>query len=176
MTTEYRIDLKGNSLYFSGNINESSAHDFVIKLKELEYSIQDKQSKECNLYLSSPGGSVVSGIRMYEALKLFKGKITCYTEGFVASMGIIVMCGATCVKCSPLTTFLIHQTTSWFDGKFHDNKAFLNWVETCLNYMVDIYNKKTKGKVTAEMLKDEVYLTAQQALDLGLVDEILNYF
>jgi ATP-dependent Clp protease protease subunit len=175
MTTEYKIDLIGNSLYFTGHINQSSAHEFTIKLQQLEDSIQGKEDKQVNLYLSSQGGDVASGFRMYESLKFFEGEVICYPEGFVASSAVTVMCAASKVISSPLTTFLIHQITTWVDGKFYDNKAVFNWHEAYQNIIADIYSKKTNGKVTASMLKEETYLTAEQARELGLVDEIINY-
>jgi ATP-dependent Clp protease, protease subunit len=175
MITDYRIDLIGNSLYFTGHINQSSAHEFIVKLQELENSIQGREDKEVKLYLSSEGEDVPSGFRMYESLKFFKGKITCYPEGHVASSAVTVVCGGSKVIFSPLTTFLIHQLSGYLDGSYETTKSILGWYDVLQNNMADIYNKKTNGKVTAEMLKEEVYLTAQQALDLGLVDEILNY-
>lgn len=175
MITEYRIDLIGNSLYFTGHINQSSAHEFVIKLQQLENYIQGKEDKQVNLYLSSEGGEVGSGFRMYETLKFFEGKVTCYPEGFVASSAVTVMCGCNKIISTPLTTFLIHQITTWIDGKFYHNKATIAWQDILQTNIADIYDKKTNGKVTADMLKEETYLTAQQALELGLVDEIINY-
>ena len=175
MTTEYKIDLIDKSLYFTGHINLSSAHDFIIKLHELEDFIQGKEDKQINLYLSSQGGDVASGLRMYESLKFFKGEVICYAEGHVASSAVTVMCGASKVISRPLTTFLIHQITTWLDGKFYDNKAVFTWHEAYQNIIADIYSKKTNDKVTASMLKEETYLTAEQARELGLVNEIINY-
>ena len=175
MTTEYKIDLIGNSLYFTGHINPSSAHEFTIKLQQLEDFIQGKEDKQVNLYLSSEGGDIPSGFRMYETLKFFEGYVICYPEGHVASSAVTVMCGCSKIISSPLTTFLIHQLSGYLEGSYQTTKAILGWYNILQSNIVDIYDKRTKSKVTEDMLKEETYLTAKQALELGLVDEIINY-
>lgn len=175
MASEFKIDIVSNSLYFAGDINPISAHEFITKLRELEDGIKDKATKESSLYLYSEGGDVPSGLRMYEALKRFNGKITCYPGGFVASSGVTVMCGASKVISTPLTYFLIHQVSGYISGKFHHNTSTLDWHAKCQKNTEDIYFARTNGKVTPEMLKNEVFLTAEQAKELGFVDEIVSY-
>lgn len=111
---------------------------------------------------------------MYEVLKLFKGNITCYTQGLVGSSSTFLTCACNKVISTPMTTFLIHQLSSDFNGSYSNNKAIVGWHDKLTDFMLDIYNKKT-SKITLELLKEETYLTAAQALELGLVDEVVNY-
>jgi ATP-dependent Clp protease, protease subunit len=175
MTNEYKINTIGNSIYFSGEIDQCSSHEFVLSLHHLGYDVQSKIDKSINLYLNSDGGRTSAGFRMYEALKLFPGEVTCYCEGFVASAATVVMCGANKILTTPYTTFLIHQLSAEFDDKHSANKATVGWHDTLMQYVLDVYSKKTGEKFTESMLKEEVYLTAQQAKDLGFVEEILLY-
>lgn len=144
MTTEYKIDLIGNSIYFTGHINPSSAHEFTTKLHELETLIQGREDKQVNLYLSSEGGNVSSGFRMYEELKFFKGEVICYPSGHVASSAVTLMCAASKVISSPLTTFLIHQLSGYLEGSYETTKAIIGWYDILQSNIVDIYNKKNQ--------------------------------
>jgi len=112
---------------------------------------------------------------MYETLKLFPYRVNCYYEGHIASAATIAMCGASKIITTPYTTFLLHELSADFGSKHTVNKSIIGWHDTLMGYVADIYSKKTNGKITQDSLKEEIFLTSEQAKDIALVDQIITY-
>lgn len=165
------VERQDNKLYFTGRINEVSAYRFLYLLHEIEKSKRDYVDKTCTLYLTSTGGECSSGLLMYDALRSSSLDITVITSGFIASAATIVMLASDKRKCTSNTNFLVHSIWSNVYGALPYVKSNLSYSEMLEQQFVDIYSKHTK--ITKDMMQQETFLSAKQALDLQLVTEVL---
>ncbi|GAA6622738.1 ClpP family protease [Scytonema sp. NUACC26] len=164
-------EIAANAMYFTGNIDNESAHQFVYYLRELETRYSDKQNKNITLYLCSDGGRVTSALRMYDILNQSSLNVTVVCEGYVASSGTIVMLGAKRRLCTAHTNFLIHPISSGNDGTLAYLKSNIKFLDTLDDIVCSIYNKHTF--ITRTMIDVETFLTAEQAKQYALIDEVI---
>lgn len=168
ITLVERVD---NNIYFTGHIDTVSCHNFIKLLHEIEKDRRDLNDKSCTLYLNSDGGLCTASLLMYDALRSSSLDITVVALGFVASSATIVMLGSDKRMCTTNTTFLVHSIYSYINGALPYVKSNVAYSEMLFSKFVDIYSKHTK--VTKEMLQEETFLSAKQALDLQLVNEVM---
>ena len=167
--SEFECFYKNNDLYFTGNINNLSSTKFVYLLRELESNLKSSIDKSITIYLNCYGGCVTSSLKMYEAIKRSLLDITIIAEGYVASGGTLLLCAATS-KCSNYTTFMVHELRGSINHDLTGTKNVIDWWDKLETYCMECY-KDTK--LTSDMMLKDTYLTAQQALDLKLIDEII---
>lgn len=165
------VKRQDSNLYFTGDIDETSAYRFMYLLHEIEKSKSDYVDKTCNLYLTSNGGSCTSGLLMYDALRSSSLDITVIASGFIASSATIVILGSDKRKCTANTNFLVHSLSTCVSGTLAYVKSNVAHSEMLFQQFVDIYSKHTK--ITKDMMQQETFLSAKQALDLQLVTEVL---
>lgn len=144
------------------------------------------KKKPCAVRINSLGGSVIHGLDIRQQF-IDHGDVTAYLFGFVASAATIIALGAKTVKMSKSALFLIHCCSNWVDGWESMNSeqisAFIEDLkktkETCDKIdlvLASIYANKT-GKSIEEMhnfMNEEKWITAEEAKELGLVDEIIE--
>lgn len=165
------IERLDNNLYFTGEIDATSAHKFRYLLHEIEKERRDLTDKGCTIYINSNGGSCTAGLLMYDALRNSSLDITLIASGFVASSATIVMLGSDKRKCTANTTFLVHNLSTYVSGTLSYVRSNVAYSEMLLQQFSDIYSKYTK--ITKNTLEQETFLNAKQALDLQLVTEIM---
>jgi len=129
------------------------------------------------LYLNTQGGSCYDGLALYDAIAASKTPVEIVCQGRIMSMGVIVILASNVRRAHKNTTFMIHQVSGFLFGKMKDMAE--NWEETkrINDILFDIITAKTK--ISGETLKDLVdhkkdwFMTAQEALELGLITEII---
>lgn len=162
-------------IFITGEITIDAANDLQ---KELEFVKQNEEVKKVVFRINSNGGSVVAGLAMYDAISALSSVVE--TEAFIYGI-----CGSAAtypalacdkVKMTPNSTFFIHLCEGGLYGTIEQIQADLAFFEQLQNQVIAIYCAKT-GR-TAEEIYSEIeqpkYYTAQQALDLGWVDEIMG--
>lgn len=169
--SNFLCDITGNEIFFTGDIQDDSAHVFVRKLRELEKEYIDKYDKNIILYLNSFGGSCTSGLRMYEALRKTTLNIVALAEGYVASSGTIVLLGCATRKATRYTQFLVHPISGGNYNTLPNNRSYLKFMENINDIYLEIYKEHTS--ITSTMMEVETYLTATQAKELNLIQEII---
>jgi len=148
------------SLFVSGDISEET----ILRILAFLYG---NKSKPVQVFISSNGGDVISGLEIY---KLFKqhGKVTCIAVGYCNSIATIVMLGAAKKLATKGTEFLIHFG-SVKAGSILERKI----IDKLHEETVEIYKKELKG-ATDELLNwyftADIYLDFDKALELGLVN------
>lgn len=150
-----------------------SAIDFRDALKELG------EVNTINLHINSPGGDVFEGIAIYNMLKQNKATINVYIDGWAASIAsVVAMSGDTIFMPSNAKLMIHNPWASGVSGNASDLRKEADDLDKITQSSVQIYLDKTKGKLDEAKLKeimdDETWLSAQEALDYGFVDEILE--
>lgn len=162
-------------IFITGEVTTDAANELQ---KEIDFIKGSEGVKKVVFRINSNGGSVVAGLAMYDAISALSGVVE--TEAFIYGV-----CGSAAtypalacdrVKISPNATFFIHLCEGGLYGTIEQIQADLVFFENLQNQVVAIYCAKT-GR-DAEAIYNEIetpkYYTAQQALELGWVDEIVG--
>ena len=156
---------------------EVSSHSASIITSQLLFLESRDPDKDILFYINSPGGSVTAGMAIYDTMNFIKCDVSTIVMGMAASMGSLLSTAGTKGKrrMLPHATHMIHQPLGGSSGQATEveiqYKELQRWKET----LTSIYVKHTGKDYTtleADMDRDN-YMTAQQALDYGLVDEII---
>ena len=144
-----------------------NAQSFIEEIKEFK-------SSDINLHINCVGGDVFDGMAIYNILKKRTAKTTVYIEGIAASMGSVIALAADTVVMAENSLFMIHNAWGGANGEAKDMKKTAALLDKISDEIADIYVKKTKlpyDKVK-DMMDEETWLNADEALDLGFVDSI----
>lgn len=143
--------------------------------------LDSQNANPITILMYNPGGCVRSGFAIYDAIKSCKSHVTIKCYGECSSMGTVILQAADERILAPHITFLIHIGTSAFpEDHFKNVKSAFKWDIILDDYACDIYLEKIKQKhpeYTRQQLNSTLsfdkYLTAEEAIDLGLADKIL---
>jgi ATP-dependent Clp protease protease subunit len=135
-------------------------------------------SKDVNIYINSPGGSVTAGLAMYDTMQLVSCDISTYCMGIAASMGSILLTAGTKGKrfCLPNSHVMIHQVSGGAQGTASDVERtveFMFGLKKRLNGILAKHTGKTIEQINIDSDRDN-YMTGQQAADYGIVDRVLE--
>ena len=175
----YGILLDGREIFLGSDIDDDSLSELIKNFRLLER----QSSTAVTLYLSTRGGHCDAGLGMYDFIVNSKLHTTIICLGFCHSMGPVVLQSADHRICGANTTFLLHDGTSGIcDDKHQDAMNAAKWEQSIKEKMYDILAEsmsestqedvnKIRRKLATKM-KSDWYLNAQEALQLGLVDEV----
>ena len=136
--------------------------------------IKAYRKKPMNLHINCVGGDVFDGMAIYNVIKKRTAETTVYIEGIAASMGSVIALAADNVVMAENSLFMIHNAWGGAMGEASEMRKTANLLEKISNEIADIYVKKTKlpyDKVK-DMMDEETWLNADEALELGFVDSI----
>jgi len=136
--------------------------------------IKSHKNSPINLHINCVGGDVFDGMAIYNILKKRTATTTVYIEGIAASMGSVIALAADNVVMAENSLFMIHNAWGGAMGEAKEMKKTANLLDKISGEIADIYVKKTKlpyDKVK-EMMDEETWLNAQEALELGFIDSI----
>lgn len=139
-------------------------------------SMAEVKGKHILARINSPGGDVMAGMALFNAMANHPGGVTVRIEGMAASMASVVAMAGVKVEAYPNTSFMIHNAWIPVVGDHHVLREIADITEKISGQMRDIYVGKTKTgkKDMAQMMDVETYMTAQDARDKGFVDVILS--
>lgn len=175
----YNIFPDNWELFLLGEIDEDSTAEFIRNIRYLG----TRQCDELTVVLSSPGGDVYDGFAVYDAIRDSRSLVTVRALGKVMSMGVIVLQAATGTRSSyPNTRFMIHQgTTQVPESNTNDLKAeTIETLQTSKIYETILLGRirekhpKFPAKKLRAMLEKTTYFSANEMLELGLIDEIIE--
>ena len=134
--------------------------------------------RDIQMFINSPGGSVISGLGIYDTMQYVSPEIGTICTGLAASMGAVLLSAGTKGKrtCLPHSRVMIHQPSGGMQGQFSDMEISYNLIKTMRNELYDIMAKHT-GKTFEMIEKDsdrDNWMTAIEAKEYGLVDEVLT--
>jgi len=161
----------------NGEVDETVSAAIVAQLLWLE---SDNPDKAITLYINSPGGSVTAGLAIYDTMTYIKSPVSTVCVGQAASMGSLLLCGGEAGKrfCLPHSSIMIHQPSGGYFGQASDIAIHATEILRVRKSLNEIYKRHlTKEHSLAEiesMMERDKFLSAQEALDMGIVDEILD--
>lgn len=170
--------LKDRIIFLSEDVNQTSASLIIAQLLFLE---SEDPEKEISLYINSPGGSVSDGLGIIDTMNYIKCPVTTICIGMAASMGALLLTSGTKGKrfATPNAEILIHQPLIGGQGISGQTTEIQIHAEQMLKTRERI-NKilsETTGKSIEQIEKDterDHYLTAEEALEYGLIDGIMD--
>ncbi len=168
--------LENRIIFMAGPITEASASATIMRLLYLQ-SI--KRDQDINLYINSPGGLVDQTLAIYDTMQLVGCKIATYCIGQAASGAALVLMAGTPGKryILPNAKVMMHQPYGGITGQAEDIRIQAEEVlrdKARLNEIIAAQTGKTIEQVTEETERDR-YLNAEEALEYGVVDEILRH-
>jgi len=165
--------LKDRIIILTGEIDDNTANIIVGQLLYLD----SLNNEDISLYINSPGGSITSGMAIYDTMNFIKSDISTICLGMAASMGAFLLSSGSKGKryCLPNSEVMIHQPLGGASGQATEIKIAAERIIRLKNKINKILADNTKQDIkTIETDADRDYfLTAKEALDYGIVDKIL---
>ncbi|MBQ1902684.1 MAG: ATP-dependent Clp endopeptidase proteolytic subunit ClpP [Lachnospiraceae bacterium] len=167
--------LKDRIIFLGEEVNETTASLVVAQMLFLE---SEDPTKDIHLYINSPGGMVTAGFAIYDTMQYIKCDVSTICIGMAASMGAFLLAGGTKGKrlALPNAEIMIHQPSGGAKGQATEIEiAAENILKTKrkLNEIIAANTGKTVEQVAADTERDK-WLSAQEALDYGIVDKIIE--
>ena len=165
--------LKDRIVFIGTPINDAVANAIIAQLLFLQ---MEDPKKDINIYINSPGGSVTAGMAIYDTMNFLNCDVSTWCVGMAASMGTILLAGGTKGKrhALPNSRVMIHQPSGGAGGQASDitiqAKEIIRWRET-LNSVLAERTGQTVERIQKDSDRD-YWMTAQEALDYGVVDHV----
>ncbi len=171
----YSLLLKERIVMLFTPINDPVANAIIAQLLYLE---REDPDKDISMYIQSPGGIISSGLAVYDTMQLIRPDVSTICVGMTASMATVLLCSGTKGKryALPSSTIHMHQAVGGAQGQAADIVIAAREIARQQDVIKEIIVKHTGqslDKVTHDTDRD-FYLDAQQAVDYGIVDEILT--
>jgi len=167
--------LKERIIFLVGPVTETTANVVVAQMLFLE---SENPDKEISFYINSPGGSVAAGMAIYDTMEFIRPDVSTLCIGMAASMGAFLLAAGAKGKrfALPNSTILIHQPSGGFQGQVSDIERHAQFVIDLKRRFIDQMAKFT-GRTPEQVERDhdrDNFLTADQAKDYGIVDQVLQ--
>ena len=167
--------LKERVIFITGPIEDHMANLVVAQLLFLE---AENPEKDINIYINSPGGSVTSGMSIYDTMSYIKPDISTLCIGQASSMGAILLTGGTKGKrfALPNSRIMIHQPLGGFQGQATDIEIHAQEIlkiRTKLNEILSQHSGKDIDKVSQDTERDN-FMSGEEAVKYGLIDKVID--
>ncbi|MCK4362569.1 MAG: ATP-dependent Clp protease proteolytic subunit [Dehalococcoidia bacterium] len=171
----YSLLLKERIVFLGTPISDQIANLIIAQLLYLE---RDDPEKDISLYIHCPGGMINAGFAIYDTMELIRCDVSTICVGLAASMGTVLLCAGTKGKryALPNATIHMHQPMGGAQGQASDIAIAAKEIIRMQEKLRTIISKHT-GQSLDKVAKDtdrDFYLSAEQAVEYGLVDEILT--
>jgi ATP-dependent Clp protease protease subunit len=167
--------LKDRIVFLGGQISDEVSNLITAQLLFLE---SEDPEREINMYINSPGGSVTAGLAIYDTMQFVKPPVSTLCVGQAASMGAVLLAAGSKGKryALPHARIMIHQLSGGFEGQAADidiqAREALR-LRDLLNQILSQHTGQNLKKLEKDTDRDN-FLSAQQALDYGLIDEVIQ--
>jgi ATP-dependent Clp protease protease subunit len=169
--------LKDRIVILDTDVNEHSASLIVAQLLFLE---SEDANKDILFYINSPGGVVTAGMAIYDTMQFVKPDVSTIVMGQACSMGSLLATAGTAGKrmILPNARHMIHQPSGGAGGQATDMQIQVNEILKMKRTLTQIYvDHNSQGKTFEELSKDmerDNFMSAQEAVDYGLADQIIR--
>lgn len=167
--------LKERIIFLSSPVNDEVAASICMQLLYLE---AENPKKEISLYINSPGGVVTSGMAIYDTMQFIKPAVSTLCFGQAASMGsLLLAAGDKGMRyVLPNARIMVHQPSGGFSGQVSDIERHAEDIIKMKRRLNEVYVKHTgqKYEVIERTLDRDYFMSAEQALEFGLVDAVLT--
>ncbi len=166
--------LKDRIIFISGEIDDNLANSVVAELLYLD----SLEKKDIFLYINSPGGSITSGMAIYDTMNFIKSDISTICIGMAASMAAFLLSSGTKGKriALPNSEVMIHQPLGGVEGQATDMKIRTDRIIETKSKLNKILSENT-GKPLSKIKKDterDYFMSSKKALEYGLIDKIIE--
>src|ERR1700738_5236318 len=167
--------LKERIIFIGTPIDDNVANSIVAQLLYLQ---SEDATKDINMYINSPGGSIYAGLGIYDTMQWVRPDVSTVCMGMAMSMGAVLLAGGAKDKryCCPNSTMLIPQPLGGAEGQAADIEITAREILRLRRSLYDILAFHT-GQTVERIMQDSdrnYYLTAQQSVEYGLVDDVLS--
>ena len=165
--------LKDRIIMLTGEINDDVAQ---IVISELLY-LDSISCDDINIYINSPGGSITSGLAIYDTIHFIKSKVNTLCVGMAASMAAFLLASSTGKRMAlPNSEIMIHQPYGGINGVVSDidiqAKRLLS-IKRKMNQLLSFHTKQDINKIEADTERD-YYMTSDEALIYNIIDLIIE--
>lgn len=156
------------AIYLLGPIDDGVALGIINDLKKLNIESAD----DIILYITSPGGSVYSGLAIYDAMQASEAKINTVCIAYCMSMGALILAAGDTREATERTTIMVHQLSGGAQGRLAEMVNEIAEAKRLQDIMNKILSEKTglSIKQVIDMSSFDHYMTAEQAKEYGLID------
>ena len=167
--------LKDRIIFIGTGIDDHVANAVIAQLLFLQ---MEDPKKDIHIYINSPGGSVSSGLAIYDTMQFMTCDVNTYCIGMAASMGAVLLCAGTKGKrfALPNSDIMIHQVSGGAQGTASDVERTVEYMYKLKKRLIQIIAKHT-GKSITQVESDsdrDYYMSASEAAEYGLVDEVVK--
>jgi ATP-dependent Clp protease, protease subunit len=171
----YSMLLKERIIMLFTEINDTVANVLIAQLLYLE---REDPDRDINMYIQSPGGVISAGLAIYDTMQLIRPQVSTICVGMAASMATVLLCAGAKGKrfALPHSTIHMHQAIGGARGQASDiviaAKEIMRQQDTLKEILVK-HTNQPMDKITHDTDRD-FYLNPQQAVEYGLIDEVLS--
>jgi len=171
----YSLLLKERIVFLGHPINDQVAN---LVIAQLLYLAREDPEKDISLYINSPGGVLTAGLAIYDTMQLISCDVSTICVGLAASAAQILLCAGTKGKryALPNSTILMHQPMGGAQGQAADieiaAREILRWQDK-VRRIISQHTGQPYEKVARDTDRD-FYLTPEQAVEYGIIDEVLS--
>ena len=171
----YSLLLRERIIFLGTPVTDQLANLIIAQLLYLD---REDPEKDINLYINSPGGVITSGLAIYDTMNLITADVSTICVGMAASMATVLLCSGTKGKrfALPNSTIHMHQPLGGAQGQAADIEIAAREILRMQDKIREIISEKTEQSYeqVARDLDRDYYLTPPQAVEYGLVDEVLS--
>ena len=168
--------LKDRIIFLGEEVNDVTASLVVAQILFLE---SEDPTKDINLYINSPGGSVVAGMAIYDTMQYVKCDVSTICMGMAASMGAFLLAGGTKGKryALPNAEIMIHQPSGGAQGQATEIKIVAEQILKTKEKLNKILAENTNRpiEVIERDTERDNYMSAKEALDYGIIDKVIEH-
>lgn len=167
--------LKERVIFLTGPVEDVGANLVVAQMLFLEAENPDK---DISLYINSPGGSVTSGLSIYDTMQFIKPDVSTLCTGQASSMGAVLLAGGAKGKrhALPNSRVLIHQVMGGFQGQASDIEIHAKEIISIkekLNSILSSHTGQKISKIEQDSDRDN-FMTPEEAVEYGLIDSVMK--
>lgn len=167
--------LKERIIFLTGPVFDQVAAVMCAQLLFLE---SDNPSKDISVYINSPGGVVSAGLAIYDTMQYIRSPVSTLCIGQAASMGSLLLCAGAKGKryATPNSRIMVHQPSGGAQGQAADIEIQAREILTLRRRLNEIYVRHTGQALEAieSKLERDSYMSAEEARDYGLVDQVVE--
>ena len=167
--------LRERIVFVTGPIEDYMASVITAQLLYLE---AENPKKEISMYINSPGGTVSSGLAIYDTMQYIKPEISTLCIGQAASMGSLLLAAGTKNKrlSLPNSRIMVHQPSGGFQGQASDIERHAQEILSLRSRLNEIYVIHTGKELSSieKALDRDTFMTAIEAKDFGLIDKVVE--
>ena len=170
----YSLLLKERIIFLGTPIMDQVANAVIAQLLYLD---REDPERDISVYIHTPGGVISSGLAIYDTMRLIRPDISTICVGMAASMGTVLLCAGTKGKryALPNSTIHMHQPSSGAQGQASDIEIHAREIlrmQDKLRQIISDHTGQSYEKIARDTDRD-YFLNAEQALEYGLIDEVL---